>query len=153
MIRYILGALVALLSLVSVPVTVNADTGPSSVYASATPQEDEADFNPCLHGTDGRYAHWDGDVLVIDDARYFTPGPCDLGTELPHGATFGVSVRPASSFTCPAGWVPVEVFVHVLGSDGVHRGASSQVECVTVANPTGDADTLARLFRLAARYA
>lgn len=141
--RNILGALCALLILVSVPLAVYA-SGPgreheviapavSSVSVSPVADtdcaEDDPCFNPCTMGVDGRYAD--------TDPRYLVPGPCDLSTVLPYGARFGLSVSPVESdgVTCPATWVYVVVWVHVVTTDGAVRGSVSASGCAPVSDP------------------
>lgn len=77
----------------------HASGNPDEVSASTTvyvpvvtpvvqsrPAEDDAAFNPCTMGVDGRFPE--------SDVRHYTPGPCDLATVLPYGERFTVATAP-----------------------------------------------------------
>lgn len=102
--------------------------------------ETDACFNPCTMGVDGTHpAH---------DPRYWIPGPCDMGSPLPHGRRFVLSITPAdpaavADLRCgpdQRAWLPVWVRVWQREADGsgVEGSAATATVCVPLVNGMPD---------------
>lgn len=131
----------------------HADVAPTTtvvVVHTADPggiTEDDPRFNPCTMGVDGTYPE--------TDPRHWTPGPCNLTTELPGGLRFQLvaEVVADSDATCADGKLFTAVTVLVVNPDasGDVRGWARAYGCARSGDPSLDfGDVLPTLFHKAA---